>query len=386
MTKYLGPNTNPYITKKPSSVNNNTIFNTSGVKPTGAIYPQKPSSGSNNTIFNTSGVKPTGATLPSKEEWQATVTKPETNPNTGSSSGSSSSGSSGGSSGSSSTALYNAYMAKLEAQREAERRRQEALQREQINSATQAKDKLFGSIADSYNFGENRLNQSLSDALSQAYIAKMQAERAMPQQMSAMGNTGGMTESAILGQNSNYQAGRMGLQENAADKLAALLAQRQQSETAAEQDYQNTVMGIKNNASNAIGGLESQYANNLASMQAAAQNAQIMAQELAAKQQADAQRAEEKRITAQQTAVTSSPGYKYAINLLNNGYTAKDIDKTLSQSGYDEATRTKLLTALGFQPQSTDSGQVKASFIASQLKRQGYPDSAIDTFLASLGL
>lgn len=217
------------------------------------------------------------------------------NPNTGGPQNTSSSG------GGSSTSLLDAYL-------ERERARQEALQREQIASAGKSKDALLGSIADSYKLGENRLNQSLDSALSQAYISRMQAERAMPQQMSALGNTGGMTESALLGHNANYQTGRMGMQQNAADKLADLLAQRQQSETQAEQAYQDTVMGIRNNASNAIGNLESQYANNLATMQRKANDTTLSLDD--------------------------------AVKLKNAGYSGENIDNTIRKYAGDNYSYT----------------------------------------------
>ncbi len=180
----------------------------------------------------------------------------------------------GGSGGSGGGSSYNPYSSLL-AQLEAEKRRQEALQREQIGHAKNAYESLLDQIGGAYKYGEGVLNQSTDNALSQSYIAHEQAKKMLPQQLAAYGSTGGMTESAMLGQQANYQSGRNNIETEKLARLAELLQQRQLSETQAEQGYQNTVMGIKNNASNAIGNLESQYASNLANMEAAAQKAAL---------------------------------------------------------------------------------------------------------------
>lgn len=239
--------------KKPVNPYSNIFFNKN---PAASILPNKP------TPPKTPAYSPAGATAGTASSNLYTSTPKEESVDTG------------GSGGSGGGSTYNPYSSLL-AQLEAEKRRQEALQREQMGHAKNAYESLLDQIGGAYKYGEGVLNQSTDNALSQSYIAHEQAKKMLPQQLAAYGSTGGMTESAMLGQQANYQSGRNNIETEKLAKLAELLQQRQLSETQAEQGYQNTVMGIKNNASNAIGNLESQYASNLANMEAAAQKAAL---------------------------------------------------------------------------------------------------------------
>lgn len=253
MALIQGINIDPTGVKKPVNPYSNIFFNKN---PAASILPNKP------TPAKTPAYTPAAATAGTASSNLYTSTPKEEAVDIG------------GSGGSGGGSTYNPYSSLL-AQLEAEKQRQEALQREQIGHAKNAYESLLDQIGGAYKYGEGVLNQSTDNALSQSYIAHEQAKKMLPQQLAAYGSTGGMTESAMLGQQANYQSGRNNIETEKMARLAELLQQRQLSETQAEQGYQNTVMGIKNNASNAIGNLESQYASNLANMQAAAQKANV---------------------------------------------------------------------------------------------------------------
>lgn len=70
-----------------------------------------------------------------------------------------------------------------------------------INARTQQ-------IINGYEGQKSGVNQSALDAARQAYISKEQSLNAAPQQMAAMGNSGGLAESSLLGINSNYENNR----------------------------------------------------------------------------------------------------------------------------------------------------------------------------------
>ena len=61
---------------------------------------------------------------------------------------------------------------------------------------------------------KKNVNQSYADLNRQLYINRRMAEKKLPQQMAAMGHTGGLTESAVLGLQTGYNEGlRQGEQE-----------------------------------------------------------------------------------------------------------------------------------------------------------------------------
>ena len=111
--------------------------------------------------------------------------------------GYSSGGSSGGSGG-----LYSMYGGGIDfsAQQAAlasAREQAEAAQRSRVDAAV-------GDI----NAQQAGINRTADQSATQAYIARMKAERGMPQQQAALGLSGGASESAMLGLNTGYENSR----------------------------------------------------------------------------------------------------------------------------------------------------------------------------------
>lgn len=108
------------------------------------------------------------------------------------------SGSSGGSGG-----LYSMYgggidyLSQQQAALQSAREQAEAAQRSRVDAAV-------GDI----NAQQAGINRTADQSATQAYIARMKAERGMPQQQAALGLSGGASESAMLGLNTGYENSR----------------------------------------------------------------------------------------------------------------------------------------------------------------------------------
>ena len=107
-------------------------------------------------------------------------------------------GSSGGSGG-----LYSMYgggidyLSQQQAALQSAREQAEAAQRSRVDAAV-------GDI----NAQQAGINRTADQSATQAYIARMKAERGMPQQQAALGLSGGASESAMLGLNTGYENSR----------------------------------------------------------------------------------------------------------------------------------------------------------------------------------
>lgn len=100
--------------------------------------------------------------------------------------------------GSVSSAPTHDYYAEAMASAERRRREEERRLREANRAAVDAGiTTLQGQIP--------LINQGAYGQTTDAYVRNEQAKAAMPQQMAAMGNTGGMSESSMIGVNANYQ-------------------------------------------------------------------------------------------------------------------------------------------------------------------------------------
>lgn len=106
--------------------------------------------------------------------------------------------SSGGSSGKYS--MYGGgidYLSQQQAALQSAREQAEAAQRSRVDAAV-------GDI----NAQQAGINRTADQSATQAYIARMKAERGMPQQQAALGLSGGASESAMLGLNTGYENSR----------------------------------------------------------------------------------------------------------------------------------------------------------------------------------
>lgn len=81
---------------------------------------------------------------------------------------------------------------------------QKALQQAQAAAEKAAKERTQAAI-DTNNAYIPQVNQQTDKQLNEAYISYMKGKKAAPEQLSAMGYTGGATESSLLGMDTNYQ-------------------------------------------------------------------------------------------------------------------------------------------------------------------------------------
>lgn len=97
--------------------------------------------------------------------------------------------------------------------------------REAIERAEQAKNERLSQISQYETRQKAQQNQLTGEALRQIYIQNEQALSRMPQQQAALGLSGGMSESAMIGQGAAYGEGRIGLENERAQQLADIAAQ-----------------------------------------------------------------------------------------------------------------------------------------------------------------
>ena len=112
--------------------------------------------------------------------------------------GYSSGGSSGGSGG-----LYSMYGGGIDYLSQ----QQAALQDAGAQAEAALRSRVDAAIGD-INAQQAEINRTADQSATQAYIARMKAERGMPQQQAALGLSGGASESAMLGLNTGYENSR----------------------------------------------------------------------------------------------------------------------------------------------------------------------------------
>ena len=112
--------------------------------------------------------------------------------------GYSSGGSSGGSGG-----LYSMYGGGIDYLSQ----QQAALQDARAQAEAALRSRVDAAIGD-INAQQAEINRTADQSATQAYIARMKAERSMPQQQAALGLSGGASESAMLGLNTGYENSR----------------------------------------------------------------------------------------------------------------------------------------------------------------------------------
>lgn len=211
----------------------------------------------------------------------------------------SSKGSSGSSSANSTQSVtvsnpYADYMAMLERQRAEE----QAL-RDRAAEAAKANQQQI------YNTNVDKLNRASDEANQQAYINYMMSKRDLPQQLSAMGLSGGAAESSYAGLYNSYGNSRAQTEKSRLEGMADL-----------QQTLQNNLAAIEQQRLSGELSSLSEYYTNLASLQA--QNAQQL-------------------VSKQQSSGGSSGGTDYAKYLQSNYY---DAYQTARKNGYtaDEAS------------------------------------------------
>jgi hypothetical protein len=192
-----------------------------------------------------------------------------------------------------------------------------SLQRQQEELARQAREMNIGS-----------LGQASSEALRQAYIRKMQEERALPEQLQALGISGGAAESTAAGIQSAYGQNVSNIERQRLQELADIEKAYSQNQANIGRDYSQTMM--------------SQYASALPQYlqqqreeqqaQREAQQAELDRQNKLAMAQLAAQQRAQKQTT--ETSTKMSDQQKAYLDLMKQGYTDEQIDDIFAKMGW----------------------------------------------------
>lgn len=130
------------------------------------------------------------------------------------------------------------------------------------------RDSALKSLLDAYNFGSGQVNDTADRSLQEAYLSRMQAQRTLPQMLSAQGITGGLTETTNANLLNSYGNNRNNIETDRAGNLASLLNTYQTNKAQAEQDFNTKLAEAYTNLQQGIAADRSAYNNSLASIMA----------------------------------------------------------------------------------------------------------------------
>lgn len=207
-------------------------------------------------------------------------------------------------------AYFNQILAWQREQMERERAERERIKQGRIDAANRV-----------YNTGVNNLNNATADAQRQAYIKRMQDEKAMPQQLQAMGISGGATESTLAGIKTAYGNNRAEIEKARLNELGQLEQEKLNAIAAAEADMANAEIAANRDYTN---GLIQSYASFIPKSSGRSSGSGSSTQ-----------------------SVTKTDGYKRAAYLLNQGYSSQEIANELERQGYSENLIASYLGNLG---------------------------------------
>ena len=126
-------------------------------------------------------------------------------------------------------------------------------------------DNALANLQRQYDYGSGVMNDDAKKSLREAYINYMLNKKNLNQGLSAMGVSGGATESSMANMYNNYGNSRNGINQTLADNLADLLNNYQNNVASANQTYNSQYADAMNNYVNNLNGLESALANNMMS-------------------------------------------------------------------------------------------------------------------------
>lgn len=281
-----------------------------------------------------------------------------------------STGSSGGSSQSTATSNVNnsAYyyaQAQAQAEAEAERRRKEkealakkaykknmsALSEAYARRADALKgnyDSTVGTLGDAYNQSKGNINTVSNNALTEAYINRMLAQKNMAQNMTAQGMSGGLSETTMAGLQNNYGNARNEIENTRSTNLSDLETTYQGNLASALQQYNAQLandeaqklqyqMQLENDLANAIA---SSYTDKYASIPTLAE-AYTQRMQALADSQAAYEAPEGTQITNEYEAVTlpsslseadANRYIQYAKKVKSNGYSDEALAEVLQRN------------------------------------------------------
>ena len=130
------------------------------------------------------------------------------------------------------------------------------------------RDSQLESLLSAYNYGKGQVNQDADRSLQEAYISRMQAQRTLPQMLSAQGITGGLSETTAAGLLNNYGNSRNSIETGRAQNLASLLNTYQTGKAEAEQNYNTLLAQAYDQLQQNIAADRKAYESSLASLMA----------------------------------------------------------------------------------------------------------------------
>lgn len=134
------------------------------------------------------------------------------------------------------------------------------------NSLKTNLDSALNQMGENYKFGEKTSNDDAEKSLRESYINYMMNKKNLNQNLSALGYSGGATESSLANMFNNYGNARNNIQMGLAENLSKLLNTYNNNVTSANQTYNTTFADAMNNYTNNLNQLEQMLASNVMAM------------------------------------------------------------------------------------------------------------------------
>ena len=132
----------------------------------------------------------------------------------------------------------------------------------QMNSLNDNLSSTKGQLLDQYNRSKQNITDDAAESLRQAYINRMKSERNLGQQMSALGLTGGATETTLAGMLNNYGNARNNINTTQNKNLSNLEGNYNDNLAQAQQAYNSAVASANLQKAQQAMSLENALANN----------------------------------------------------------------------------------------------------------------------------
>lgn len=292
------------------------------------------------------------------------------------------------------TNYYAEAIAQMQAAQDAAQRRAEELAAKKQAAAQAAYDKNMGYLTDdyasrgnllknsyddtlaqlqkSYESGTGTVNKNADSAQQQAYVNYMLSKRDMPQQLVALGISGGAAESNLADMYNSYGDTRNKTDLTRAENLAKLLESLDSNKSNALQTYNKQLssddaqrlaykiqleQALANGTSEILQGkydtlqkLDDTYSQQMNALRTAQAEAAAKAASrtyTVSNKISGASKTQAASDTKSKTDITKLPMYKAAFNLVENGGGAKDVYDSLQNNKIPDETIDEILAALG---------------------------------------
>ena len=131
-----------------------------------------------------------------------------------------------------------------------------------LGSLNANRESALNQLRNNYDYSSGQAQDDANKSLREAYVNYMLNKRNMNQNLSAMGVSGGASESSLANMYNSYGNSRNNINTTLADNLAALLNAYQNNVAGVEQAYNSQFADARNNYMSQLNALESALANN----------------------------------------------------------------------------------------------------------------------------